>query len=375
MKSCRLAAVGDIALGEHPLCLGNGIATAIARRGNGYVFDKVRSKLADADIVFGNLENMLADPAGDTAPFERRYLRGEPACISALAGAGFSVLNLANNHALQHGPAGLHRTMRLLDEHGVGHIGVRGRHTLVIEKRGVRVGLAGYCEDQQYEKQTVHVEPLDLATIERDLQDLKRRGAEALVVSLHWGHEFVQRPSSRQIEIGRAIIKLGAHLVIGHHPHVLQGVERVEGGVIAYSLGTFVSDCRWNPRMCETVILSCTLTPNGVTDVEFVPVYLNKEFQPETATGSAAVEIATRVESLSNMLWQDPNGLSPEVYRKLVRSARLRNRFQMYRQFVAHLGQYPPGVSRQILDMFLSNKLRRLAWTRARSSASSATIR
>jgi poly-gamma-glutamate synthesis protein (capsule biosynthesis protein) len=284
---------------------------------------------------------------------------------------------LANNHALQHGEAALKGTIELLDRRGIKYVGVRGCNSAVFDFGFTKIGFLGYCSDQQYEKANIFVEPIDLAGLSRDVQELKRSGINFIVVSLHWGGEFVHRPSPSQIDLGRSIIEMGANLVLGHHSHVIQGIETYKGGTIVYSLGNFISDMRWNRHLERTMIALCEISALGDITVKPIPVRLNRFFQPEPATGREGEEISSRVDILSRELnrFDLKRPLYTESgYRSEVKRRKNINRLGMYRHFISHLHKYGRGTPHEILRFFLWKKIDKVIWAGKRLFAKSKTI-
>ncbi|MCW5942405.1 MAG: CapA family protein [Fimbriimonadaceae bacterium] len=256
-----LAAVGDIMLGRY-------VARRIAREGAHALFDAARPAL-DADLTFGNLECVLGD-----APFarpKRFLLRGDPASASALAKAGFDVLSVANNHAVDAGEPGLRQTLRALEDDGVNPVGHRAEPTVVVRK-GLRVAFLAITDFPVDPPGLVR--QTDESTLAGDIADARRR-ADVVVVSWHWGTEGSHLPSDRQRRLARLAADAGADLVLGHHPHVLQPIEWLPAKdgrrcLVAYSLGNFVFDAT-RPAERQTLVLRATLAKNGVQSYATVP--------------------------------------------------------------------------------------------------------
>jgi len=365
-ESIKLVAVGDIMFGEHPLCLGHGVSSVIDENGSGFIFEKIAPALRDADVIFCNLENMLLDVVGETNRFEDKYLRGSKECVEALKCVGFNIVNLANNHALQHKTTGFYGTIDLLDRHDIKHIGVRGHNYAEFDFGSIKLGFLGYCSDQQYETEIDYVEPLNLSRISQDIGSLKKSGINFIVISLHWGTEFVQKPSLKQIETGRKIIEMGANIILGHHSHVIQGIEKYKGGLIVYSLGNFVSDMQWDKNLKRTMILSCEISKRDGLKFTIIPISINKNFQPEIDNGVTGAGIIKVVETLSKDL--DTLNMERPLYSdcdyiSYVKKQKNINRLEMYRHFISHLHKYKIKTAYEILWFFFLKKMRRLPWT------------
>jgi poly-gamma-glutamate synthesis protein (capsule biosynthesis protein) len=166
-----------------------------------------------------------------------------------------------------------------------------------------------------------------------------------VVVSLHWGEEFVPRPSAGEVALGRSIIDAGASLVIGHHPHVLRPVELYGAGVIAYSLGNFAADMVWQRRLREGALVRCTLAAGGVTDVEVTPTLIGDDFRP-----AASGPTQRPTDELQG-------GMPESEYRRAVaRSVRVQQ-LASYGYALANARRYPRPILTQLLTRTLRNKI------------------
>lgn len=236
-----LVAVGDI-------CLAHNVEKAMAARGRGYPFAAMKPVLRSADVAFGNLECCLATVG---SPVPKRYnFRGHPRGALALSEAGLRVVSLANNHSLDYGKAALAETVeRLLAANvvpvGGGRTLAEARALRIVRVRDVRIGFLAFLglfpSVVPLRAGEPGVDMADLPRLRRDVAAARRK-VDLLIVSMHAGVEQARTPSSRQREIARAAIDAGADLVLGHHPHVVQPLERYRGKIIAYSLGNFVFD-------------------------------------------------------------------------------------------------------------------------------------
>jgi poly-gamma-glutamate synthesis protein (capsule biosynthesis protein) len=186
-------------------------------------------------------------------------LRAKPAAVAALDAAGFDVVSLANNHALDAGEAGLAETVSALNAAGIAGLVETG----VWQDSGVKpcpcpplrgggpLGVGGHTRIRYqllaFDDSGV---PLDLETAVSRVAAAAKQ-ADLVIVSMHWGGEYQAAPSPRQQSIARSLAGAGADLIIGHGPHVLQRVEWIGETLVAYSLGNFLfdqpypADCRW----------------------------------------------------------------------------------------------------------------------------------
>lgn len=286
METLDLVAVGDISLA----CPADHIP-----------FEHVARCLRAGDIVFGNLECVLCD-AGIAAEKEIT-LRASPARAEYLRWAGFNILSLANNHALDFGPAGLTQTCSALRSQGIPFIGAGDEASTqgqaIIEQRGLKVGFLAYGDaDACGVQDGVFVNCIHRGAILEQLRNLKPQ-CDVTVVSLHWGIEYVRYPSPEQMELARELIAEGAHLVLGHHPHVLQGVEQIRRSVVAYSLGSFHFRPIRHDGTRQSCILHARISRRGVERYRLVPVQLDAEEVPHVARGEDRRMVTRLMRDLS----------------------------------------------------------------------------
>jgi poly-gamma-glutamate capsule biosynthesis protein CapA/YwtB (metallophosphatase superfamily) len=279
----NLQAVGDIMLGRS-------VGDRILANGPEAVFSGVQSALDPADILVGNLECVLTERA--QSEHKAYTLKAPPAAAEALSLAGFDVLSLANNHALDYGFAGLQDTQANLGQYGIATVGAgldsEAAHTpLIISRNGLRLAFLAYVdvipELSGYDlrswiatSDSPGIAWADLARIKADVT-AARRDADLVIVLLHGGieiSEFITNITNAQREQAHAAIDAGAAVVIGSHTHVLQQIERYHGGLIAYSLGNFVFD-QYAGIANATIILRVGLGREGVMGYDFVPALID----------------------------------------------------------------------------------------------------
>lgn len=295
-----LAAVGDIMLARS-------IGAALESADAASPFAEVTDILRGSDVTVGNLECAIADKG---TPARKAFTFRAPAIAAeALAEAGFDVLSLANNHSLDYGVAALGQTMRAVHAAGLWHVGAGlndtgARRAVRLAAKGVRLAFLAYVDtpaEGSYSRAAWAAQTnrpgiawADPAHIREDVA-AARLDADVVIVLLHSGTEGSRAPSRSQRAAAYAAIEAGAALVIGSHPHVLQGVERRGDGVIAYSLGNFVFDGFGNT---ESAILRITLGREGVRELAWTPVIV-RNGRPQIATGAQASAILRRIAAMS----------------------------------------------------------------------------
>lgn len=308
-----LAAVGDVMLARKT-------QREIDQYGLDYPFKNVAERLSSADLTFCNLEAPLGD-TGRPIPGKVIWLRGRPEFIECLKLAGFDVISVCNNHILDYDSPCMLQTLDLLDEAGIAYVGggrniEDARTPRIVEAGGLKLGFIGYTEfadswlfwDYSYRRTFLADEdvpgcnPLDMTLVAADIARAKEMGADLVVVSYHWGWEDILYPAAfnpkNDLEaIARRTIDLGASVVLGHHPHIVQGFEVYRGGVIAYSLGNFVND-QAKPHQKEGTILELQIGPSGVLSARITPVWIEST-APRFMTGDEKKAMMEKIERIS----------------------------------------------------------------------------
>lgn len=302
-KRIHLVFTGDVSFGDCLFCQGMGIRSLARKYPKEHFFAGVSKHIREADLAFCNLETVLSRSGEDERSLATVDMRGDPEAIGVLKAAGFSVVNFANNHAAQHGPVPFRETVDLLAKHELQVVGLKGEKEwhcapVVLERRGKKIGLLGYSfvHDRLFATATPYAEG-DMEKILGDIRRL-RDSVDLLVASVHWGLEFLDYPSARTAGWGRAMVDAGADAVIGHHPHVLQGVEVYRDKIIAYSLGNFLFDMLWSEEYRETMMLELWWTPGEGVEWDMVPARIGNDGRVSVVTGSSALRARERMDSL-----------------------------------------------------------------------------
>jgi poly-gamma-glutamate capsule biosynthesis protein CapA/YwtB (metallophosphatase superfamily) len=303
-------------------------------------FVHVGKYLRAADIAFGNLETVVADPEhldkGGHGPRTDEWM------ISAYVNAGFKVMNLANNPSMYRGVKGLLRTIEVLDKAGIAYGGggknlEEARRPTVVERKGMKVafvcrtsvctidaaataqraGLAVVRVATAYEAPPplpkevpgappiVHTIPnaADVDALCHDIAAARER-ADVVVVSWHWGISPYSGGKGElvgyQKEMAHFAVDAGADLVVGHHPHLVQLIEVYKGRAIFYSLANFVHDGpSFRNKKQDTILARCRIRNKKISEVCFVPGRINEQNQPELLKPAEAPELLNHVREVS----------------------------------------------------------------------------
>lgn len=343
-------AVGDILLGDTPTCVGFGFHSRYPRDASP-AFSSLAPLLQRGEIVIGNLESVLARAGLGATRYQSDEMRGDPEYASNLRVAGFTAMSIANNHAMQHNIAAFESTVASLEAAGIKCVGLRGTNAWCAEpvvqttRNGLRVGMLGYSwRPRQYDTGDPPYAEGDVEAVVRDVARL-RLSTDAVVVSLHWGDEFLNLPSVAEVAAARRIIDAGASVIVGHHPHVVRPVERYRDGIICYSLGNFVSDMIWQPALRSGAVMECKLSRGGVSDVGISGIRVDDAFRAKR-------------DALPIELGEDPvRGLAEADYRAQVARSVRRQRLAAYAYAARNIGRYPPAVLGQLVARTLRNKV------------------
>lgn len=263
----------------------------------GYFLQNVKDIFASDDLTIVNLEGPLT--TSEERADKQFSFKGDPSYTEILTSGSVEACNLANNHSKDYGIQGYEDTIANVEAAGIKTFGYE--RTAIWETNGVKVGLAGVYE---------LAEGMDCQDdMTAAIQSLKDAGADLVIVSFHWGVEKENYPDETQQTLAHAAIDQGADLVLGHHPHVLQGIEKYQGKYIVYSLGNFCFGGNKNPSDKDTMIFQQTFTlENGevVEDdaINIIPCRISSEddynnYQPTPAEGEEAQRILGRIQEYS----------------------------------------------------------------------------
>ena len=293
MVSVSITAVGDCTFGTDENYISEHCFTSLYDRIGGdssYFFKNVKKYFESDDLTLVNFEGTLSEN-GERQEKEYAF-RGKPEYAKILTVSSIEGANLSNNHALDYGEVAFSDTKKILSENGITWFS--GRDYAIKDINGIKTAIIGVNFLRGEEKQFLSV-----------LEDAKKHSPQLIIVSAHWGIERNPTPESEQIEFAHSAIDNGVDLVLGHHPHVLQGIEKYRDRYIVYSLGNFCFGGSVNPADKDTMIFKQTF---GFEDGKLIPednVYVipcsissigeHNNFQPTALEGRAYDRVRDKI--------------------------------------------------------------------------------
>ena len=302
--SLTLSLVGDCTLGtDETFDYSTSLNAYYESQGADYFFQNVRSIFGSDDLTIANFEGTLTTL--DTREDKLFAFKADPEYTQILSGSSVEAVNMANNHSHDYGDQSYTDTLSALDAAGIVHFGYD--ETAVMEVKGVKVGLVGIYELNDHMERAQQLKD--------NIAKVKNEGAQLVIAVFHWGNEKETVPDENQRQLGHMAIDEGADLVVGHHPHVLQGIEVYNGKNIVYSLGNFCFGGNAYPSDMDTIIFqqTFTVTTEGVQEdnvTNIIPCSISSasdynNYQPTPAEGEEASRILAKVGELSQMIPSD----------------------------------------------------------------------
>jgi poly-gamma-glutamate capsule biosynthesis protein CapA/YwtB (metallophosphatase superfamily) len=296
-------AVGDVMLA------GRWAATI---RKNGYEtpFRRVAAELKAGDITIANLESPIARGGTEFTGKKFRF-RAEPELAGALKESGINLVTLANNHTMDFGKQALMETIKNLESAAIARIGAgetlaEARKMALYTIKGKRIAFLGYSLTQPVEFFAGRNRPGTAPGFEKFfVEDIRRARQEAdhVIVSFHWGTEGRSDIQPYQRTVAHKAIDAGADVIIGHHPHVLRGIERYKTGIVFYSLGNFAFASRG--KSADAGLMVRLRFSEGKREAELLVLdilHRRVGFQPQPVSGEQAARTVERLNTLSSPL-------------------------------------------------------------------------
>jgi len=270
-------------------------------------FSNLEPIIKNADVAFCNLEAPFTSRG---KKLEKKFnFRVPSERVKYLKEAGFDIVSLANNHICDYGSNGLEDTLYELDKTSISYCGAgmsvkEARKMSIIEKNGIKFAFLAYTTTQPSEMYAGEKKPgvayANAEWIKEDVSKAKNL-SDIVLVSLHSGIEKSHYPTEKQKELSRLAIDSGADIVIGHHPHVIQGIEVYNKRVIAYSLGNLVFGGSKSGKVKESILLEINFNESGIKDYEIIPIDISPKckYQPKLLNGNEKQKALDRIKKYS----------------------------------------------------------------------------
>jgi poly-gamma-glutamate capsule biosynthesis protein CapA/YwtB (metallophosphatase superfamily) len=247
-KTIKIGFAGDVMIGRL-------VNDSIKEKGYRYLWGTVLPRLQSNNINVVNLETTLTH-SSKALPKVFNY-KSDPGHVQALVEANINIVNLANNHSKDFDNEGLIETIDTLDQASIKHVGagknkVQAQTPVIIEKHGIKIGIIGATDNEptwaanQKTPGINYFTPSAIDNLLNDISELKKQ-VNLAIISLHWGPNMREQPSSDFIEAAHKMIDAGADIIHGHSAHIFQGIEIYKNKVIMYDTGDFIDDYAIDP--------------------------------------------------------------------------------------------------------------------------------
>lgn len=264
--------VGDINLTDSYFDVGFGVGSKL-KNCKFDPFENVIRKQEDCWI--GNFEGVASETSERTGVAALQF-RVDPQNIVHLK--HFNIYGIANNHVMQHGGYAYQRTFEFLTSQGCLCFGSNEKKTQMFEHQNTEISITGFSQRvDAFSETPCYWHNPEYKDIEEELSTINQDAYK--IVYVHWGNEFVNRPSSQQKRFAHWLVDAGFDLVIGMHPHVLQGYEKFHGKYIFYSLGNFVFDMPWKPTKYGAIVSVDLSKMPIIPSIDYVRI--NDDFVPQ----------------------------------------------------------------------------------------------
>ncbi|MEH7484426.1 CapA family protein [Neobacillus drentensis] len=297
----KISAAGDFTLGsDESFNYSSSFIKAASDNGLAYFVKGLDNIFLNDDFTTVNLETTLTNATQKAVKTFR--FKGDPSYAKILELGGIEAVNLANNHIHDYLDKGYQDTITSLQNEKIGYFGYDHKYITTVKDTKIgALGYEGWADTPEIRSQ-----------VEQDIKDLRAQGARIVLVHYHWGSERHYVPDSSQKSLARFTIDSGADLILGHHPHVVQGIEEYKGKFIVYSLGNFMFGGNRNPSDKDTFVFQQTFhLKNGVLsdakEINVVPFSISSvssrnDYQPTLLTGSERKRVKQKIIDGSNKI-------------------------------------------------------------------------
>ena len=277
------------------IMLGRAVATKIAKNGSDVFFNKIKDPVLSADYAVANLEGPITTINNNPGNDMRFHF--DPALAAQLADTGFDAFSLANNHMLDQGAQGFSDTKNNLTAAHLGYFGDASDDNGSVLRFTIHDSRFTIIGAQDVYRQ------IDPAAIGKEIAAEKAAG-NFVIIYPHWGVEYSHAATARQTTLAHDFIDAGADMIVGSHPHVVEGIEIYKGKPIFYSLGNLVFDQYFSADTQQGLGLRLTIDANGGTSIDLLP-YEIPQSQPVLAAGEKKTKLLQSLASYSSPVLKD----------------------------------------------------------------------
>lgn len=296
----RMIFCGDLSIGDQPVQFGFGIDSIWSKRGYSSIFEGVRDQFEDSDYVIGNLECMIKERNADYGVSEWSMCCDRN-LINALFMNHINVVSVANNHTMDYGKECFDDMVSLLKESEIKVIGLKEKPYEILLMDEKKIALIGVSYVGSYNKDEIgffyHPSVEEWKGLADELSDCDYK-----IAYVHWGNEFINLPTQKQVSIAKEITEAGIDCIIGHHPHILQPAGLVNEKPVVFSLGNFVSDY-WQERLKKTSYLEFKYE-------EEKPAFYNHECKIDKEGAPGELNHVQQMEFLTEVRVADKKAIS-----------------------------------------------------------------
>jgi poly-gamma-glutamate synthesis protein (capsule biosynthesis protein) len=273
----NITLLGDIFPGNLHYTVGDGVANKFPKRDYSEWCRKISVFTKGADVTICNLEAPLLNYKDN--PRNGMFM-GELRFADFLNESNIKLVNIANNHIYEHGKYGFECTVNKLKGVGINYIGDKDKNVFFYSKNKIRVGFAGF-NNIHNQSGILPYSKINKNQMLKKIKLFEKEKCDYKIFSIHWGDEFIQRPSLEQIKLGKFLIDNGVDIIHGHHPHVVQSIQEYKKGLIFYSLGNFIFDMIWQKTIRQGITVNIKLRKDHKINYEIIPLFINDNYLPE----------------------------------------------------------------------------------------------
>lgn len=295
--------------------IGRSVGESILKKGIIYPWGSLLTNLRSTAFNLVNLESTLTKSTKKNPQPKAFNFQSDPKNVDSLLKAHIQVVNLANNHSLDFNSEGLEETINALNKNNIYHVGAgmnfrQAQKPAFFTKGGFRFAILGFTDNEPLWAATEKKPGNNFITInQKTAESLKpliqntKKNADILIISIHWGPNWEEKPSKEFINFAHALIDAGADIIHGHSPHIFQGIELYKNKLIFYSCGDLLDDYKIEKllRNDETFLFIVTIDAEGIQKLQLIPALISNE-QVNQAEGADSKRLIEKMQKLSKEL-------------------------------------------------------------------------